>query len=113
MNQLILDPNRLAVLGSVSFYFCGIFLAISFVTAVLLQAGHEVARRYYNKFVVSGWLKRRAFPLSLSEMQAQMPAIGSELFSLPYWQLAGQIGAVIGSQIGDRESTLILHWQIW
>lgn len=109
MPQFILELSQLAVLGTVSFYFCGIVLAISLVAAVLLQGGHEVLRMLVNKWAVSAWLNTRAYSLPLNEILKQMPAIGSGLFWLPYWQLTGQIGAAVGSQLNlDQRSTLIL-----
>lgn len=109
MPQIVLDPSRLVTLAAISFYFCGIFLTLSLMAAVLLQASQEAFRKVFNKHIVRKWLSGRTQRIQLEEVFDPRAAIGSELFSLPYWQLTGQIGAVAGAKLNaDPASKLVL-----
>lgn len=94
-----MDANsRLASLSTTVIDFSIVVLLFSFISALVLQAVHEALRSYFNRWAVRQWLQQRNAVLSFDQFMAEM---GSQknLFSLPYWQLTGQINAVLSAKI--------------
>jgi hypothetical protein len=98
--DFVTKPEALETLRLVAVDFWITFVVFSFVSAILLQAGHEGLRSYYNHFTLQRWLKfRTSESMSLKEFCAELGGSGTALLSLPYWQLTGQINAAISSQL--------------
>jgi hypothetical protein len=88
----------LALLSKAVIDFSIVVLLFSLIGALVLQATHEALRSFFNRWAVRQWLLPRSGVLSFDQFMAEM---GSQknLFSLPYWQLTGQINAVLSAKI--------------
>lgn len=101
------NMNGLVILTTAAIDFSIVVLLFSFISALLLQAAHEVFRHAFNQWAVQRWLSDRASDLSVGNFVAGMSSKKS-LFSLPYWQLTGQINAILGTQLNiDPRSDFI------
>jgi hypothetical protein len=89
--------NALAVAAA---QFAEIIFVFSMIAALAVQGLHEALRFELNRWVFKQWLARREPSVDYDDFLREMESISSgALFSLPYWQVTGQINATLSTKI--------------